>query len=258
MGCPKGTEVSGIRQLDGGSLLGCPAAMSPASAAGDDAETREHVALLTRSELFGALDAETVQEIARAARVVELERNDVVFAEGDEAADLYVVRRGRIAIARRSADGRESVVALMEEGDLFGEMSLFDGEGRSADARALEPAELVGVPYAPIRGVLEAQPELLWHMVALLARRLRVTDEALADTVFLDVTGRTAKRLLELAGDHDEFTLPMTQEELAGMVGASRERVNKAIAAFVRLDWLAQNGRRYRITDREQLARRAT
>ena len=77
-------------------------------------------------------------------------------------------------------------------------------------------------------------------------------DAALADSVFLDVTGRTAKRLLELAGDGDEFELPITQEELAGMVGASRERVNKAIASFVRLGWIEQSDRRYRITNRAQ------
>jgi CRP-like cAMP-binding protein len=82
-------------------------------------------------------------------------------------------------------------------------------------------------------------------------------DVALADTVFLDVTGRTAKRLVEMAGDDDEFNLPVTQEELAAMVGASRERVNKAIASFVRLGWIAQADRRYRITDREQLERRS-
>jgi CRP/FNR family cyclic AMP-dependent transcriptional regulator len=216
------------------------------------------VALLARSELFSAFDGPVVAEIARSARPLELQRNEVAFREGDDADALYVVRSGRMAIAKRSADGRESVVALMEEGDLFGEMSLFDGEGRSAEARALEPSELVGVPYDAIRGVLEREPALLWHVVRLFAQRLRVTDEALADTVFLDVTGRTAKRLLEIAGDHDEFILPVTQEELAGMVGASRERVNKAIAAFVRLGWLAQTDRRYRITDRAQLARRAT
>jgi CRP-like cAMP-binding protein len=82
-------------------------------------------------------------------------------------------------------------------------------------------------------------------------------DAALADSVFLDVTGRTAKRLLDMAGDADEFTLPVTQEELAGMVGASRERVNKAIASFVRLGWIDQTDRRYAILDREQLSRRA-
>jgi CRP-like cAMP-binding protein len=75
--------------------------------------------------------------------------------------------------------------------------------------------------------------------------------------MFLDVTGRTAKRLLELAGDNDEFQLPITQEELAGLVGASRERVNKAIAQFVRLGWIEQGERRYKLVKREELARRA-
>ena len=82
-------------------------------------------------------------------------------------------------------------------------------------------------------------------------------DEALADSVFLDVTGRTAKRLLELADGSDQFTLPVTQEELAGMVGASRERVNKAIASFIRLGWLEQRDRQYRITQRDRLELRA-
>ncbi len=79
----------------------------------------------------------------------------------------------------------------------------------------------------------------------------------LADSVFLDVTGRTAKRLLEIAGDADDFSLPVTQEELAGMVGASRERVNKAIASFVRLGWLEQRDRRYHILDRSQMEMRS-
>jgi len=213
--------------------------------------------LLGRAELFRALDPDVVQRVAADARSVQVQRNDLIFSEGDEAAELYVVRSGRVAIAKRSADGRESVVALMEEGDLIGEMSLFDGEGRSADARALEPTELVAVPFASLRAVLEERPHLLWGVVQLLVERLRSTDSALADSMFLDVTGRTAKRLLEMAGDADTFTLPVTQEELASMVGASRERVNKAIASFIRLGWLEQTDRRYRILDRLQLSRRA-
>jgi CRP-like cAMP-binding protein len=218
----------------------------------------DFVDLLTSSELFRAFEPDAVAAVAAHASTQRLQRNDVVFEEGDEADDLFVVQSGRIAIANRSIDGRESVMALMETGDLFGEMSLFDGLGRSAGARALEPSELVRVPFTPIRDLLEERPQLLWPVIVLLAGRLRTTDEALADSVFLDVTGRTAKRLLEIAGEADEFTLPVTQEELAGMVGASRERVNKAIAAFIRLGWLEQTDRRYKITDRTQLARRAT
>jgi CRP-like cAMP-binding protein len=213
--------------------------------------------LLTASELFGSFDADSVADIAASAKPRRYERNDIVFTEGGTADELFVVQSGRIAIANRSVDGRESVLALMESGDLFGEMPLFDGEGRSADARALEPSELVAIPYAPVRAILRARPQLLWGVVALLSNRLRSVDAALADSVFLDVTGRTAKRLLELAGDSDDFVLPLTQEELAAMVGASRERVNKAIATFVRLGWVAQSDRRYRITDRMQMERRA-
>ena len=214
--------------------------------------------LLLRSELLVDLGPDVVAGLAAASRRVELGRNEVLFAQDEPAVEMFMVESGRVAIARRSGDGRSSVVALMEEGDLFGEMPLFDGHGRSADARALEPTVLVAVPYQPVRRALEERPETLWQVVSLLVRRLRVTDEALADTMFLDVTGRTANRLLEMAGDRDAFVLPVTQEELAGMVGASRERVNKALATFIRLGWLRQEDRRYVITDRLRLGQRAT
>lgn len=213
--------------------------------------------LLQDVELLAELNAEEMTRVAASAISHRYLRGDVVFAEGSEPDKLCVVASGRIAIAKRSIDGRESMVALMERGDVFGEMGLFDGGGRSAEARALEPSELVELPYAPLKDVYESRPQLLWGVVRLLAGRLRATDSALADSVFLDVTGRTAKRLLELAGDSDEFALPITQEELAGMVGASRERVNKAIASFVRLRWIEQQDRRYRIVNRDELERRA-
>jgi CRP-like cAMP-binding protein len=213
---------------------------------------------LAEVELFAEFPTEALDRVAAAATERSLERNDALFAEKEEAHDLYVVTAGRIAIANVAVDGRESVVALMEPGDLFGEMGLFDGHGRSAAARALEPSEVVVVPYDAIRAVFEDDPRLLWPVVALLAGRIRATDEALADAMFLDVTGRTAKRLLEMAGDDDEFELPVTQEELAGMVGASRERVNKAISSFLRLGWLAQADGRYRITNRAQLEIRSS
>jgi CRP/FNR family transcriptional regulator, cyclic AMP receptor protein len=214
--------------------------------------------LLASSALFAGLNADELDAVVNAATRRELRRGDVLFGEGDDSDHLFLVESGRIAMSQRSVDGRESVIALMERGDLFGEMPLFDGLGRSAEARALEPSAVTVVDYEPVRAIYEDRPTLLWSVVALLSQRLRVTDSALADSVFLDVTGRTAKRLLELAGDQDEFTLPVTQEELAGMVGASRERVNKAIASFLRLGWLDQRDRRYRIVDREQLSRRAT
>ena len=220
--------------------------------------TADVSSLLGGTSLFadaapGALDA-----LAGASRERVLVRGDVLFHEGDLPDALYVVVRGRIAIAMANpVDRRESVVALMEAGDLFGEMGLLDDGPRSALARALEPSAVIEVPFDPVRELFTSEPTLLWNVARLLAGRLRVMDEVLADSVFLDVTGRTAKRLLELAGPDDEFALPVTQEELAGMVGASRERVNKSIATFVKLGWLEQNERTYRIIRRDQLELRA-
>ncbi|MEM9467899.1 MAG: Crp/Fnr family transcriptional regulator [Actinomycetota bacterium] len=220
-------------------------------------DTTMLTSLLRSTLLFAELDDDAVARIAADATERTLRRGDVLFVEGEEPDNLYVVTHGRIAIANKSIDGRESVVALMEPGDLFGEMGLFDGLGRSAEGRALEPSTVIEISYEPVKALYDDHPGELWAVVKLLAARIRSMDEALADSVFLDVTGRTAKRLLELAGDSDEFLLPITQEELAGMVGASRERVNKAIASFVRLGWLEQNDRRYVVTNREQLSIRS-
>jgi CRP/FNR family cyclic AMP-dependent transcriptional regulator len=169
-----------------------------------------HEDLLASSEFFGGADAEVLQLIAASGIERNLVRGDVLFKEGDVADSLYIVVRGRLAIAiANPIDHRETVVSLME------------------------------------------------GVTRLLAQRLRVMDETLADSVFLDVTGRTAKRLLELSEGADEFTLPVTQEELAGMVGASRERVNKAIASFIRLGWIDQHERKYTIIKRQSLEIRA-
>ena len=213
--------------------------------------------LIRSTELFADLDESALDRVVESVVDRDLRRGVVIFTEGADAEHLYIVEDGRIAIASKSDDGRESVFALMERGALFGEMSLLDGLGRSAEARALEPSQVLEIPYAPVRAIYEERPQLLWGVVGLLVGRIRSMDSALADSVFLDVTGRTAKRLLELGDGQDEFVLPVTQEELAGMVGASRERVNKAIASFVRLGWIDQSDRRYVILDREQLTRRA-
>jgi CRP/FNR family transcriptional regulator, cyclic AMP receptor protein len=214
--------------------------------------------LLDTADLFAALPADVVAGLSEQAETRQYARNDVLFHQGEAADELFVIDQGRIAIAQRSTDGRESVVAVLEAGEMFGEMALFDEAPRSADARALVDSSVLALRYEPVRTVLRTRPELLWVVVRLLSLRLRATGEALADAVFLDVPARTAKRLLDLAGGRDRFSLPVTQEELAGMVGASRERVNKAISLFTRLGWVSLEGRnQYRILDRQALEDRA-
>lgn len=218
----------------------------------------EYTQLLAETMFFADATEEMLARIEASGTQRRLVRGDVLFNEGDAPDALYLVGLGRIAIAiANPIDRRESVVALMEPGDLFGELGLLDDGPRSALARALEPSDVLEVPFQPVRDLFEEHPQLLWNVARLLAGRLRVMDSVLSDSVFLDVTGRTAKRLLEMAGDADEFQLPVTQEELSGMVGASRERVNKSIANFIKLGWLEQHDRNYRIIQRDRLELRA-
>ena len=219
-----------------------------------------HASIIASSEFFSAASPAVIDSIAASAQEKNLVRGDVLFKEGDAPDALYIVLSGRIAIAidNKPLDSRESVVALMVEGNLFGDLALLDGGARSALARALEPSTVLRIPYSAVEPQLSSNPDLLWGITRVLARRLRAMDEALADSVFLDVTGRTAKRLLELSEGKDEFVLPVTQEELAGMVGASRERGNKAIASFIRLGWLEQRDRQYKLLNRQNLEVRAS
>ncbi len=218
-----------------------------------------HEQVLADTEFFADAPASMLADVAASGKIRNLVRGDVLFEAGDDPDSIYVVLTGRIAIAlgNRPFDHRESVIALMEEGDLFGEMGMLDNSTRSAGARALETSTVLEIPYTSVLDQLNASTSLMWNVVRMLSRRLRAMDQALADSVFLDVTGRTAKRLVDLSGGKDEFMLPVTQEELAGMVGASRERVNKAIASFIKLHWLEQHDRSYRILDRAKLEQRA-
>ena len=235
-----------------GTVFGIPSDGSTVSLA------MAHHDLLTKSEFFAGASADDLRTILKTATEQSLVRGDVLFREGDASDAVYVVLTGRIAVAiANPIDNRETMVGLMTPGDLFGEMAMLDQGARSANARALEPSSVLAIPYPGIVALFNANPSLLWGVTRLLAGRLRETNEALADSVFLDVTGRTAKRLLELAEGSDSFVLPVTQEELAGLVGASRERVNKAIASFIRLGWLDQHDRQYTIKMRDRLELRS-
>ena len=214
--------------------------------------------VLDKTDLFGTLPPELLEQLRGRTALAKYRRGDTLFAKGEPATQLFVCFSGRVAIVATASDDRESVISVLGPGALFGEMSLFDGGQRSAQARALTTANLISIAFDDVKQVLSHRPDVLWAVVRILARRLRETDEALADAMFLDVTGRTAKRLLALADGDDFFRMPLTQEELAGMVGASRERVNKAIALFVRLGWLEVSGRsQYHILDRAELEARA-
>jgi CRP-like cAMP-binding protein len=224
----------------------------------------EPVEGLGRSPLFAALEPAAQQELRAQMAEVHLPRGQSLFDEGDPGDRLYVVTEGKVKLGRTAGDGRENLLAVMGPGEMFGELSLFDPGPRTATATAVTDTTLIGLGNADLQPWLAQHPEVANKLLAALARRLRRTNEAMADLVFSDVPGRVAKALLDLArrfgvptDDGVRVTHDLTQEELAQLVGASRETVNKALADFAGRGFLRLEGRAVVILDLERLTRRA-
>lgn len=214
--------------------------------------------------LFAALDPLAGAALAERLATVTLARGATLFREGEPGDRMYVVLDGKVKIFRTAADGRENLLSVLGPGDLLGELSLFDPGERTASASTLTDARVASLQHADLRPWLTEHPQVAEHLLAALARRLRRTNEALADLVFSDVPGRVAKALLDLAERFGveadtglRVTHDLTQEELAQLVGASRETVNKALADFAARGWLHISARSVLIVDAERLRKRA-
>ncbi|MFV0464338.1 MAG: Crp/Fnr family transcriptional regulator [Nostocoides sp.] len=220
--------------------------------------------VVRRAPLFASLDDDAAQTLVGRMTPSRMERGDELFHEGDPGDKLYVIAEGKIKLGRSSTDGRENLLALLGPGEMFGELSLFDPGPRTATATAVAETQLLALTNNQLRTVLLEHPNAAMTLLAALARRLRRTNESLADLVFTDVPGRVAKALLDLA---NRFGRPvengiivshdLTQEELAQLVGASRETVNKALADFATRGWLKLEARAVLLQDVERLKRRA-
>ena len=220
--------------------------------------------MVRKAPLFAALDDEAASTLMSSMAQRRLERGDVLVHEGDQGERLYVIGEVKIKLGRRSSDGRENLVAILGPGEMFGELSLFDPGPRTMTATAVAETQLMGIGHEDLGGLLAGRPEVAKVLLAALAKRLRRTNENLADLVFTDVPGRVAKALLDLS---ERFGRPveggimvshdLTQEELAQLVGASRETVNKALADFASRGWLRLEARAVLLHDVERLKRRA-
>ena len=219
---------------------------------------------MRRAPLFATIDQETAESLIASMTPARMERGDVLFHEGDQGDRLYVIGEGKIKLGRTSSDGRENLLAILGPGEMFGELSLFDPGPRTATATAVAETQVVSMSHEQLKEFLAQRPGVATTLLAALARRLRRTNESLADLVFTDVPGRVAKALLDLAGRFgrpvDEGVMvahDLTQEELAQLVGASRETVNKALADFASRGWLRLEARAVLLLDVERLKRRA-
>ena len=220
--------------------------------------------VLGRAPLFQALDEEGQQALRAGVIEVGLPRGDRLFDEGDAGDRLYVILEGKIKLTRAAADGRENLLSVLGPGEMFGELSLFDPRPRTASAVAVTDARLAALAHESLRSWLTGRPDVAMHLLQALAQRLRRTNDVMADLVFTDVPGRVAKALLDLADRFGELQPEglqvhhdLTQEELAQLVGASRETVNKALADFAARGWLQLSAKSVLILDADRLAKRA-
>jgi CRP/FNR family transcriptional regulator, cyclic AMP receptor protein len=222
------------------------------------------VEVLGRAPLFEALDDEGSSALRAFVTEVHLSRGETLFSEDQEGDRLYVILDGKIKLTRTAPDGRENLLSVLGPSEMFGELSFFDPIPRTASAIAVTEGRLAALSHSDLWPFLKGHPEIAIHLLRALAKRLRRTNETMADLVFTDVPGRVAKALLDLAerfGQPTETGLhvhhDLTQEELAQLVGASRETVNKALADFAARGWIVVTSRSVLVLDEQRLCRRA-
>ena len=173
-----------------------------------------------------------------------------IICAGDKPDVLYYIIKGSVTVLIEDDDGHEIVLAYLNDGDFFGEMGLFDeNQGRSAWVRARGDCEVAEISYARFRQVAEKDPEILFHLATQMATRLRKTSRKVSDLAFLDVTGRIARTLLELAKSPDAITHPdgmqikITRQELGRIVGCSREMAGRVLKALEEQDLISAKGK---------------
>ena len=220
--------------------------------------------VVRRAPLFTALDDAAAASLRASMDAIKIAKGSILFKEGDDGEHLYIIIDGKLKLGTSSGDGRENLLSILGPGEMFGELSLFDPGPRTSTATAVTDAKLLSLSHEKVIPWLKQNPEVSLQLLTRLSQRLRRTNEAVGDLVFSDVPGRVAKALIDL-GDRFGKTTPegllvnhdLTQEELAQLVGASRETVNKALADFAGRGWLKLDGRSVLIADVDRLSKRS-
>lgn len=220
--------------------------------------------ILSRAGIFQGVDAGAVDNLIKDMETVRFPRGTTIFEEGEPGDRLYIITSGKVKLARHAPDGRENLLTVMGPSDMFGELSIFDPGPRTSSAVCVTEVHAATMNSEMLRTWVGDHPAIAQQLLRVLARRLRRTNASLADLIFTDVPGRVAKTLLQLAnrfgaqeGGALRVNHDLTQEEIAQLVGASRETVNKALATFAHRGWIRLEGKSVLIVDTEHLAKRA-
>ncbi|HEX2141431.1 MAG TPA: Crp/Fnr family transcriptional regulator [Candidatus Limnocylindria bacterium] len=220
--------------------------------------------------LFAPCPEPVLAEVGRRLRHRHFRRNEVIFHQGDPGDALHVITSGSVKIVLPSPEGEEAIVATLRPGDFFGELALLDGKPRSASAVALEQTETLSLPRDVFRELLNQHPELCDALFASLATLLRRITRHVEELHFLDLAGRLAARLAELARQAQprgaglgpeagpiELDWPYTQSDLASMIGGTRQSVNRLLAELMDDGLVRLEHERLIVNDLRALERRA-
>jgi CRP/FNR family cyclic AMP-dependent transcriptional regulator len=198
----------------------------------------DSVALLSRTVLFQGIPQEALEPLAPAISERSYRAGSYIFHEGDPATVLYIIVRGQVKISRLGSGGTEAVFTVLVPGDSFGELTLFEDQPvRTMDAEAMVPTRCLTLERQSLMEFLDHNPQAVRHLIKVLVGHIRRMDATFSEAAFLDVPGRVARKLLDLAAAHGHKTpdgirieMRLTQKTLAGMVAASRENVNRALS----------------------------
>ncbi|HEY1350815.1 MAG TPA: Crp/Fnr family transcriptional regulator [Ktedonobacteraceae bacterium] len=216
-------------------------------------ETEKEGSYLKQVAIFADLAPEDIRDLMAVAKRRTFRAGEVIFHRDDPGQVLYMIKEGKVKICLISPDGQEISLAVLGTGEYFGEFALYDGLPRSADAIAIDKVECYTLQRSDFHNAIMKNPKIAIQVLEGLSKRLRNTDNMVEDLIFLDVYGRVAKKLLELSGTHGvkvdngiRIDVRLTQQELASMVGASRESVNKVMGYFTDKGYISTD--KHRIT----------
>ena len=215
-------------------------------------ETADFLATVS---LFQGLDREELERFAEIARERSYPKGSVILFEDDPGDSLYVVRTGRVKVVKVGEDGREVILGWLGVGDHFGELSLIDGQPRSAHVIAVDEAHMIILRREDFRRRVEESPAVAWALLTALSRRLRRADDQIGGLVLLDVPGRVARLLLDAANESSGGVIEkrLTHQTIAQMIGASRETVSRTMRDFQDRGLISVHGRQIAVEDRAAL-----
>ena len=221
--------------------------------------TTQTADFLATIPLFSGLPEEELERFAELTRERSYPKGSVILFQDDPGDSLFVLRAGRVKVVLIGEDGREVILGVLEPGAHFGELALIDDQPRSAHVIAMEDAQLLVLRREDFRRRVEANPTVAWALLTELSRRVRRADVKIGGLVLLDVPGRIARLLLDLADEtgSEQIEKPLTHQTIAQMIGASRETVSRAMKEFQDAGLIRVERRRISIGDRDALEKRS-